>query len=150
ALASMVLMPALHDFYRTYPQVEIEMGAGNRQADLVSEGIDCAIRAGEVSEQFLVARRGGEVRFHTCGARGLIPLHRMPTAPRDVEALPTLGMTSSRTGRPLPFRFSNGTESMELSLSHRLVVNDTNAYVAAGTAGLGIIQAPTYAVHAAL
>ena len=38
----------------------------------------------------------------------------------------------------------------ELALHHKLVVNDTNAYLAAGLAGLGIIQAPSYAVHEAV
>jgi DNA-binding transcriptional LysR family regulator len=53
---------------------------------------------------------------------------------------------SSRTG----FRFSHGSSASDLVLSHKLVVNDTNSYLAAGLAGLGIIQAPTYAVHAAV
>ena len=51
---------------------------------------------------------------------------------------------------PLPFRFANGSGELEVSPSHRLLANDTNAYLAAGLAGLGIIQAPAYAVHAAL
>ncbi len=69
---------------------------------------------------------------------------------RTFYALPTIGLRSSRAGRPLPFRFSRDKENVELSLVHRLVVNDTNSYVAAGMAGLGIIQAPTYGVHTAL
>ena len=52
--------------------------------------------------------------------------------------------------RGLDVRFANGSEHLELSLSHRLVVNDTNACVAAGIAGLGVVQVPTYGVHPAL
>jgi DNA-binding transcriptional LysR family regulator len=59
-------------------------------------------------------------------------------------------MLSSRTGRPLPFVFEKDGESLELSFSHRLVAQDTNSYVAAGLAGLGIIQAPAYGVQAAM
>lgn len=59
-------------------------------------------------------------------------------------------MASARAGRTLPFRFANGSDRVEVSPSHRLVVNDTTAYLAAGLAGLGIIQAPSYAVHAEL
>jgi DNA-binding transcriptional LysR family regulator len=150
AMATMVLMPALQEFYRAYPKVEIELGVGNRQADLVAEGVDCAIRVGEITEQFLVARRVGESRFHTFVAPGLLPPQHVPTVPQDLQHLPTIGMLSNRSGRPFPFRFANGTDRLELPLTHRLVVNDTNACVAAGIAGLGIIQAPTYAVHAAL
>jgi DNA-binding transcriptional LysR family regulator len=150
ALASLVIVPALGEFYRSYPQVQIELGAGNRQADLVAEGIDCAIRVGEITDQFLVARRVGEFRFATCATPGFCTAHGTPATPQDLYALPTVGMSSSRAGRPLPFRFNKGDEKLELSLAHRLVVNDTNAYLAAGTAGVGIIQAPTYGVQAAL
>lgn len=150
ALASMVIIPALGEFYRAYPNVDIELGAGNRQADLVAEGIDCAIRVGEVTEQFLVARRVGEFRLYTCGATALFPPHGLPATPADLASFPTIGMTSSQTNRPLPFQFAKDGEVLELSFSHRLVANDTNSYVAAGLAGLGIIQAPTYCVHAAI
>lgn len=150
AMASTVLMPALQDFYRAYPKVEIELGVGNRQADLVAEGVDCAIRVGEITEQMLVARRVGQSPFHTCVAPGLLPPQHVPKTPQDLGELPTVGMISNRTGRAFPFRFRNGEEDLDLVLPHRLVVNDTNAYVAAGVAGLGIIQAPAYGVHTAL
>jgi DNA-binding transcriptional LysR family regulator len=149
-LAALVIVPALDEFYRRYPQVQVELGATNRQADLVAEGIDCAIRVGEVTDQFLVARRVGEFRFVTCATPQFLAAHGTPAAPQDLYALPTIGLSSSRAGRPLPFRFRRGEEQLELSLAHRLVVNDTNAYLAAGAAGLGIIQAPTYGVDAAL
>lgn len=150
ALASMIIVPALGEFYRSYPHVEIELGAGNRPADLVAEGIDCAIRVGEVAEQFLVARRVGEFRFHTCGAPELFPSHDLPKSPADLASFPTVGMTSSQPNRPRPFRFAKDGESLEFSFSHRLVANDTNSYVAAGLAGLGIIQVPAYCVQAAV
>jgi len=59
-------------------------------------------------------------------------------------------MHSMSTARPLPFRFSKDEHYVEFSPVSRLVVNDTNSYLAAGVAGLGLIQAPTYSLHAAL
>src|SRR5207249_1944971 len=123
---------------------------GNRVADLVVEGIDCAIRVGEVTEQFLVARRIGEFQFTTCATPEFLAAHGTPATPDELRGRATIGMASARAGRPLPFRFANGSGELEISPSHRLVVNDTNSYLAAGLAGLGIIQAPAYAVHAAL
>ncbi|HSW16291.1 MAG TPA: LysR family transcriptional regulator [Ramlibacter sp.] len=149
-LSATVLVPALVDFYREYPNVEIEIGVGNRFADLVAEGIDCAIRVGEVTEQFLVARRIGEFRFHTCATPEFIAQHGTPATPDDLRRMPTVGMTSSRDGRAFPFWFARDDDEHELALAHRLVVNDTNAYVAAGLAGHGVIQAPSYAVHPGL
>jgi DNA-binding transcriptional LysR family regulator len=150
AIAAMVIVPALADFYRQYPDVAIELGAGNRQADLVAEGIDCAIRVSDITEQSLVARRIGDFQFTTCATPEFIQAHGAPGTPDDLAAYPTIGLVSSRTGRPLPFRFARGSESFDVSPPHRLVVNDTNGYLAAGMAGLGIMQAPTYGIQRAM
>jgi DNA-binding transcriptional LysR family regulator len=147
AIGSLVIVPALPGFHREYPDVTIELGLGNRQAELVAEGVDCAIRIGELTEQSLVARRVGEFHFITCAAPSLIEAYGEPGAPADLDSLPTVGMVSARTGKPIAFRFLKGSEALDLWPPHCLVVNDTNAYIAAGLAGLGIIQAPNYGVQ---
>src|SRR4029453_11384201 len=54
AIGTMVLVPALPEFCAKYPDIELEVGLGNRDVDLVAENVDCAIRAGAVSDQDLV------------------------------------------------------------------------------------------------
>ncbi|MBN3787806.1 LysR family transcriptional regulator [Burkholderia sp. Ac-20353] len=150
AIGTLVLVPALADFYAAYPDVEIELDIGNRRTDLVADGIDCAIRAGGVDEQFLVARQIGSFGFTTCATPVYLEWHGRPASPDQLYDLPTVGMNASRGSRARPFRFSRDGTNSELLLNHKLVVNDTNAYLAAGLAGLGIIQAPTYAVRDAI
>jgi len=144
-----VIVPALGEFYRSYPDVTIELGVGNRRADLIAEGIDCAIRAGEATEQFMVARRIGEFRFTICATPTFLEAHGTPLAPQELHKFRTVGMATA-LGRTIPFRFCEGGTETELSLQHVLTVNDTNACLAAGMAHLGIIQAPSYAVQPAL
>lgn len=149
AIGTTVLVPALADFQRVYPDVEVELNIGNKHADLVAEGIDCAIRVGDVNELSLVARRIGTFGFVTCAAPAFIETYGTPKTPDEIWDRRTIGMSiaSARGSRTLPFRFSRDDEEYELALNHELVVNDANAYQAAGSAGLGIIQAPTYSVH---
>ncbi len=116
----------------------------------MAEGVDCAIRAGEVNEQLIVARRIGAFHFTTCATPAFLDAHGTPTTPEELAQRPSIGMVSARSGRPLPFRFSDGDAGSDLTMNHRLVVKDTNAYVAAGLAGLGVIQAPAYAVQDAV
>ncbi|KAA1007663.1 LysR family transcriptional regulator [Paraburkholderia panacisoli] len=150
AIGTLVLVPALADFYRAYPDIEIELDVGNRRIDLVAEGIDCAIRAGEVDEQFLVARQIGSFGFTTCAAPAFLDAHGTPTSPDQLRDLPTVGMIPSGGGYSASFPFLYDDQQRDLALNHTLVLNDTNAYLAAGLAGLGIIQAPTYSVRDAL
>jgi DNA-binding transcriptional LysR family regulator len=147
----MVLVPALPDFCSRYPDIELEVGLGNRDVDLVAENVDCTIRAGAVSEQDLIARRIGEFRFVACASPAYLQAHGRPAAPADLRGgHRTIGMISARTGRAIPFMFSKDGRDLHLGGPHRLLFNDTNACVAAALAGLGIVQAPAFVVQSAL
>jgi len=150
SVGTLVIMPALPDFYRSYPDVSIELGVGNRQADLVAEGIDCAIRMGKITDQSLVGRRIGEFGFMTCASTEFVRANGAPATPEDLRSFPTIGLASWRAGRAMPFRFARGSEPFEVPPVHRLIVNDTNAYLAAALAGLGIVQIPAYAGYDAV
>lgn len=146
AMAAMVLVPALETFFQQYPDVIVELTGTIHLADLVSDGADCAIRMGEISDPSLVARRIGDFQFITCATAELLSKHGSPLHPRDLETKPTLGLVASRSGKAHPYRFGRGSRVVEASPAHRMVLSDTNAYLAAGLAGLGVIQAPNYAV----
>ncbi|REG51003.1 DNA-binding transcriptional LysR family regulator [Paraburkholderia sp. BL6669N2] len=150
AIGTVVLIPALSDFYRLFPEVDIELEIGSKHTDLVAEGIDCAIRAGVVDEPFMTARRIGEFGFVTCATPDYLRSYGAPRLPDDLRERPTIGMTWARDGRARPFQFVNGDQNVEPTLNHKLVVNDANAYLAAGLASLGIIQAPAYTVQHAI
>ncbi|MBV8125925.1 MAG: LysR family transcriptional regulator [Paucibacter sp.] len=150
-LATAVLIPALHEFRQEYPDIDVELGSSNKHADLVGEGIDCVIRAGQVNEQLLVARRIGSLSFMTCATPEFVKRHGMPTAPDDLKELPTVGLITAQSGgRAAPFKFAQDGHDVEINLQHKLLVNDTNCYVAAGLAGLGVVQLPAYAAAAAV
>jgi DNA-binding transcriptional LysR family regulator len=145
------MIPALSDFYQNYPDIEIDLRIGYRHADLIAESVDCAIRAADLVDESLVAKRVGEFRFVTCASPKYLRRHGTPTTPGDLEKdHHTIGMGYASTRRPLTFVFLKDTKRIEMEPRHLLSVNDTNAYLAAGLAGLGIIQAPRYAVQSAI
>jgi DNA-binding transcriptional LysR family regulator len=150
AIAGMVIVPALHEFYREYPDVEIELGVGNRVLDVVAEGIDCAIRIGNVGEQMMVARQIGSFSMTTYAAPAFLKAHGTPTTPDELANFPMVGMMGRGGTRPLSVSFSDGNQEIEVSPRYKLIVNDTNSLLAAGIAGLGLIRAPGYATHEAL
>jgi DNA-binding transcriptional LysR family regulator len=151
AIATNVLIPALPEFYRSYPDIELEFGISNRHTDLVAENVDCVVRAGPVDEQFLVARRIGEFHLITCASPKYLSDFGAPSTATGLDTEhKLLGMVSIRTGKPIPFRFIKDMERIEMEPHSRLSVNDTNAHLAAGIAGLGILQAPAYMLQPAL
>jgi LysR family transcriptional regulator, regulator for bpeEF and oprC len=151
SIATKVLIPALPDFYRAYPDIQLDFGIGNRFSDLVADNVDCVVRAGTVLEEFLAARRIGEFHLMTCAAPSYLKEFGMPQSVAELETQhQLLGLVSTRTGKSIPFRFIKGTETHEIAPQPRLAVDDTNAHLVAGLSGLGILQAPAYAVRSAL
>jgi DNA-binding transcriptional LysR family regulator len=118
--------------------------------DLLGDNVDCVIRGGEILDQGLVARRIGELNFVSCAAPAYIARHGQPRHPLELasDAHRVVHYFSARTGRILPLDFRKGAEHHEVASNNYVVsVNDSNAYVNAGVAGLGVIQSPSFMVQ---
>ncbi len=144
-LAQLVIIPALPDFYERYPDIQIELGVSDRLADLVADNVDCALRAGTLTDPSLIARRIAEMRFITCASPDYLARHGEPKHPAEIETGHlVVAYFKASSGRACPFHFSRDGEEMEVRGRSVLGVNEGNAYVAGATAGLGIIQVPEF------
>ena len=137
SIARQFVIPALADFYARYPDIELELGAGDRPVDLVAERVDCVLRGGEIHDPTLVARRVGEFELLLCASPGYLARYGRPSHPAELNEprFPTLRYFSSRTGQVIPDFFKRGAERVEVIGHPRLAVNDGDAYIAAAMAG---------------
>jgi LysR family transcriptional regulator for bpeEF and oprC len=147
-LALLVILPALPDFHARYPEIQVDLGVTDRPVDLVGENVDCVVRGGELTDQSLIARRIGELHFVTCAAPSYLERYGEPRHPTDFETEHyVVGYFNAGSGRFHRFNFASNEERHEVSGRYIVSVNDGNAFVAAGLAGLGVIQAPTFMVQ---
>lgn len=146
SVGQMLLIPALPDFHVRYPDIQIDLGVTDRPVDLVGENVDCVLRGGEITDQSLVARRIGEFHLVLAATPAYLKRHGMPRHPSELEddRHRVINYFSHRTGRPFPFNFQKGDERIELTGQHIVSVNDSNANLAAGLAGLGIVRTTTF------
>jgi DNA-binding transcriptional LysR family regulator len=145
SLALLVLIPALRDFHDRYPDIQIDLGVTDRPVDLAGESVDCVIRAGTIADQSLIARRIAELHFMSCATPDYLARHGEPQHPSDLEKNHTMiGYFSSPSQKPFPFEFKRGDKIVEVTGRYIVAVNDGNAYVAAGLAGLGILKMPAF------
>ncbi|SHN20625.1 DNA-binding transcriptional regulator, LysR family [Pseudomonas asturiensis] len=144
--ASLLLMPALPAFHARYPDIQIDMGASDRIVDLIRENMDCVVRGGEITDQSLMARRVGDLRLAVYASPGYVQRLGMPAHPQDLENSHhrIVGYLWARTGKALPYAMHRGEESIHAHGRYVLAVDDGNAYLAAGLAGMGIIWLPDY------
>jgi len=140
-VASTILIPALPCFYAEYPDIHIELGVSDRTVHLIRENVDCVIRGGPLRDQTMVGRLLGESRWMTASSPKYLKRFGMPTHPNDLADRHLLiHHQLAASGRPVPFSFTRNGEELQVNGASVLSVNESNAHLAAGLAGLGILR----------
>jgi len=145
-----LLMPALPDFFARFPDIRLEVGCSDRPVDLIEEGVDCVVRGGDPGDPALVARRVGSIALFTCATPAYLAQFGTPVHPHDLLRHRCVNYFSAKTGRFFAWDFERDGERLQLDLDGPVAVNDAEAYLAAGLAGLGIIQASPLQAREAL
>ncbi|MCE4553958.1 LysR family transcriptional regulator [Roseateles cellulosilyticus] len=88
AFGQEVLVAPLARFLAAHPEVSVDWLLEDREANFIAEGIDCAIRVGDVQDPSLVAVRLAEVPRVLVAPPGLWGAGEPPRTPADLAALP--------------------------------------------------------------
>ncbi len=145
--AHQVAAPRLPAFLDAHPGLTIEILARNGLPDFVSEALDGAVFIGEIPDRDLIARPLGRMPFVTCAAPSYLERYGTPAAPEDLLAHRTIGIRSSTTGAPLPWRFQHGGEVSLLHVEARAVFEASEPAVAMAVSGGGVLQMISYLVQ---
>jgi LysR family transcriptional regulator for bpeEF and oprC len=145
-LGQRIIIPALPDFYRRYPDIAMEMGCSDRLVHLIEEGVDCAVRGGALPDSTLVARRIGILHFITCATPAYLAQHGRPAHPDQLADHECISYIASSTKQLLAWDFERNGESLRSTPPGRFAVNSSEALMMAGLAGLGIMQLPSFLV----
>jgi LysR family transcriptional regulator, regulator for bpeEF and oprC len=149
-IARLVIVPALPAFFARYPDIELRLGCSERRADLVEEGIDCAVWSGELEDSTLIARRVGQLYFGTCAAPSYLAAHGAPHHPDELKQHRCINHFSPRTGKIFEWIFAKNGVRLQISLPGFVALDDENSYVAAAEAGLGVAQIPAFVLKDAM
>ncbi|MGO4378623.1 LysR family transcriptional regulator [Pseudoduganella sp. RAF53_2] len=150
AVGRNVVLPKLGEFRRAYPDVELVLSLSDRLTDLVREGVDCALRVGELQDSALIGRQIGTMRFLTCAAPSYLAAHGVPQSLDDLARHTAVLHFSGRTGRPFDWAFIDGGAVRKIDMPGTLATNDAEGYITLGLQGLGLVQTATYLVRSHL
>jgi DNA-binding transcriptional LysR family regulator len=149
-LARMILVPAFPAFHARYPDIQLNMGVSDRVVDLIGENVDCVVRGGELTDRSLMARRVGDLQLGVHAAPSYLERAGAPSHPRELEDSHhrIVGFLWSRNGKTFPYAMRRDGECIEVQGRYVLSVDDGNAYLAAGLAGMGVLWLPDYMAKA--
>lgn len=144
ALTRAFLLPRLPEFLAAYPQITLHIGQGDRLVDLVREGVDCVIRAGEPDDSGMIMRKLPDIPELTCASPDYLERYGTPASPSDLDGHAMVGFVSSRTGRVMPMEFQTEDGIREVTLPCRVTANEAETAHHLARLGYGLIQAPRY------
>jgi DNA-binding transcriptional LysR family regulator len=110
-LGDLVLGRMIAAFLSRYPRVEIELFLSERLVNLVEEGFDVALRASELEDSSLVARRLARSTHEICATRDFVEHHGRPEHPRDLARLPCVVHGSGVTSNTWRFEHMDGSRA---------------------------------------
>lgn len=138
------ILPHLPEFLARYPELELQIGQGDRLVDLVREGIDCVIRSGEPGDSGMIQRRLGTIAEITVASPAYIASHGVPATLDALDGHQMVAFVSSRTGDVLPLEFSVAGALRHTVLPSRVRVNNSDTMADLARLGFGLAQAPRY------
>ncbi|PZU05809.1 LysR family transcriptional regulator [Sphingomonas sp.] len=137
-----VLGKQLPSFLERYPDVHILLDLSSREAELVADGVDVAIRMGPLSDSAFVATRLGSMTRYLCASVDYLERRGIPTMPdalldHDLIDMPTPG------GHARPWVLTRDKEVVRLDTRPRVLVNDalTVNRLVCEHGGIGVISA---------
>jgi len=138
AMARSKLMPLVRRFLQLYPAIELELQVADRNVDLVEDGIDVAIRVGELKDSSLKARRIGTARRICVAAPSYLAERGTPQRPADLVHHDCIRYSLLATGPIWPF------ENEPVEVTGRLRTNAPDSVRAAVFDGLGVAMSPNW------
>ena len=99
-LARQAVIPRLPELLRAHPLLELEISSTERRVDLVREGFDCVLRAGQVVDTSLIARPLGAMRMVNCASPAYLQAHGTPQTLADLAAHRLVHYASTLGARP--------------------------------------------------
>ncbi|MGO4325903.1 LysR family transcriptional regulator [Cupriavidus sp. 2TAF22] len=145
-LARHFVVPALPGFLAQFPDLEVHIGEDDRLVDLVREGVDCVLRAGNLQDSSMVGRRVALLEQVTVASPAYLAGHGEPHHPEALAAHRAVNYISSGTGKAVPLEFTVDGRVTAVQLAATVSVTGADLYTGASVAGLGLVQVPRYRV----
>lgn len=132
------LPPVLPAFLARYPEVRLDITMSDRVPDFAEEGIDVAVRSGEVPDENLIARRICLMERVICAAPSYLRKHGTPRTPDDLLGHNCLLVTSQPNLADWPFDTSEGLRNVKVGGT--VTANNAETAVQLAILGLGVIR----------
>lgn len=139
------LGPAIIDFMREHPSVEFDIDFSDRKIDLIAEGMDLAIRIGDLPDSSLIARKIASISIIAAASPDYIKKHGKPNTPEELKDHKELRY-GYRSIAAWPYKDPNGKEG-QIEMKPRLRATNGEFLRDAAIAGKGVLIEPRFIIY---
>ena len=144
-----MVAPLLPEFFKTYPEVAIDLHLSDATVDLIGDGFDAGLRIARLPDSSLLARRLCPMPRYTVAAPSYLKRHGRPTHPMHLADHKCFGY--AYLSNPNVWHYTNAAgEEVSVRPAGPLRVNNGEALLPAVLAGLGIADLPEFIVGDAI
>jgi LysR family transcriptional regulator for bpeEF and oprC len=137
------IVPRLPEFFARYPDISIELTGSGRNINLIEEGVDLAIRNGELADSSMIVRRIAMTPFVTVATAAYLAVRGTPRIPADLDAHACLIFAPHL--EPVSWEFRDGSRSILHHPRANFRTADAEQIRAAVLADLGLAHGPFWA-----
>ncbi|EKO3371059.1 LysR family transcriptional regulator [Vibrio fluvialis] len=135
------IAPLLNDFLLQHPKLELELVLTNQKLDLIEQGVDVAVRLGQLDDSSFIARRLSNRHLYVCATPDYLAQCGTP------HTLSELTKHSCLVGTYDHWRFKENQQSRSIRVKGRLSCSSGVVLLDAVLKGMGLAQLPDYYVE---
>ena len=148
--AAQIVLPRIAEFRARYPELALDVSSGDRLVDLVREGVDCVVRAGNPRDSTLVARPLARMPQVLCASPAYLARAGTPSHPDELAGHSAVRFFASDGASDYPITLRVDDAWRDFAPPGWMAVNDAENYVVCALQGCGLVQVPRFHVEDAL
>jgi len=138
------VIPVLQSLMEAHPRLDVRLHFQDAYLDLVANGIDLAVRIGQLADSSLVARTLAPVQTVLCASPEYLAQRGTPRTPTDLAD--HLWMLYSLRRQPNRIQLHRGDEEVNFTVNGRVVADDGEALAEFMRSGAGVGMVPIWFV----
>ncbi|MDE1991238.1 MAG: LysR family transcriptional regulator [Rhizobiaceae bacterium] len=142
-----LLVPVLPEFVNRHPEIELDIDFNDRIVDLIEEGVDVAIRSGDLPDSRLMSRTLRPFQMLLCAAPSYLERRGVPDCPRELHGHCAIIFRFPNSGKPQNWPLTLPPDEPEFRTRTVFSCNNMEAVRGAAIGGLGIGCMPDFLVR---
>ena len=147
AVGYRLISGSMREFYRRYPEIELDLDFSDRMVDVVEEGFDAVIRSGALPDSSLAARKICTFRFVLCAAPEYLQRYGVARTLQDLSSYRGIGYKLPSSGKLQPWTLQAQGERVQVQVETAMVMNSVEAVLAACRNAMGVAYLPDFVIQ---